>query len=333
MIVHSPLDAKQVFRDISVFAQPIVTRSIVELAITVVPFMILWVATWAALASGYWFGLLLTIPAGGLLLRLFVIQHDCGHGSLFRSRKTNDWVGRALSVLTLTPYDSWRKAHAKHHATSGNLEKRGVGDIDTLTLDEYRAKSRLQRLVYRIYRNPLLLFGVGPAFTFFVRHRFPLGSRAGGWRVWLPTMSTNAAILAAAALIIWNLGFALFIAVHLPIALIAATGGIWLFYVQHQFEHTNWDRDADWNFHDAALYGSSYYTLPGVLRWVTGDIGIHHVHHLSCRIPFYRLPQVLAAHPALTTINRLSIRESFAAMRLTLWDQDRRRLLSFAEAR
>lgn len=329
---RSQIDARKIFQDISVFAEPVIARSVFELSITIVPFALLWAAAWAALSNGYWVGLLLTIPAGGLLLRLFIIQHDCGHGSLFRRRSTNDWVGRALSILTLTPYDSWRKSHAKHHATSGNLGKRGAGDIDTLTVSEYRARSGPQRLLYRLYRNPLVLLAIGPTYTFMLRHRLPVGSLGGGWRNWLPILATNAAIGSVAAMLIWKVGFAQFIAVHAPIVLIAATAGVWLFYVQHQFEHTSWDRNSDWGFHDAALHSSSYYTLPRILRWFTGDIGIHHVHHLSCRIPFYRLPHVLSAYPVLATINRLSVRQSFAATRLTLWDPDRRRLLSFSDA-
>lgn len=330
---HQPqIEARQVFRDVAVFAEPVVARSIFELAITIIPFILLWAATWWALSNGYWLGWFLTIPAGGLLLRLFVIQHDCGHGSLFRRRATNDWVGRALSVLTLTPYDSWRKSHAKHHATSGNLGKRGTGDIDTLTVSEYRARPSRQRLWYRLYRNPFVFFAIGPAFTFILRHRFPMARVSSGWAAWLGTLATNAAIGTVAALIIWNIGFGPFIAIHLPIALIAATAGVWLFYVQHQFEHTVWEHEADWKFHHAALHGSSNYQLPRVLRWFTGNIGIHHVHHLSSRIPFYRLPEVLRFHPVLASVNRLSIRQSIAATRLRLWDEDRRRLLSFSEA-
>lgn len=332
-MIHQPqIDARQVFRDVSVFAKPVVARSIFELAITIIPFILLWTATWWAVSNGYWAGWLLTIPAGGLLLRMFVIQHDCGHGSLFRRRATNDWVGRALSVLTLTPYDSWRKSHAKHHATSGNLGKRGIGDIDTLTVREYRARPARQRLWYRLYRNPFVFFAIGPAFTFILRHRFPMARVSNGWRAWLGTLATNAAIGTVVALVIWNIGLGPFIAIHLPIALIAATAGVWLFYVQHQFEHTVWDDEADWQFHDAALYGSSYYELPRVLCWFTGNIGIHHVHHLSSRIPFYRLPEVLRFHPGLAGVSRLSIRQSIAATRLRLWDQDCRRLLSFSEA-
>jgi len=332
MVTQSPIDGRQIFRAVSIFAKPVVARSVFELIITVVPFMLLWALTWMALTSGYWLGLLLAIPAGGLLLRLFVIQHDCGHGSLFRRRATNDWVGRALSVLTLTPYDSWRKSHAHHHATSGNLGKRGKGDVDTLTVAEYRARSPRQRLLYRLYRNPLIFLAIGPAYTFLLRHRFPLGHLNAGWRAWLSTLGTNAVIVAVAAVVIRQIGFVQFIAVHAPIALVAATAGVWLFYIQHQFEHTVWDAESDWSFHDAALHGSSHYDLPLVLRWFTGNIGIHHVHHLSSRIPFYRLPQVLRAHPELTTVSRLTLGQSLATMRLRLWDDDKRRLCSLSEA-
>lgn len=332
MAAHSPLDPRQLYRDVSVFAQPDVGRSIFELVITVMLFVLLWVSAWAATASGYWLGFILTIPTGGLLLRLFVIQHDCGHGALFRRRATNDWVGRALSVLTLTPYDSWRKSHAKHHATSGNLGKRGTGDIDTLTVDEYLDRSPRQRLLYRLYRNPFIFFTVGPAYTFLLRHRFPLGPGAGGWRAWFGTLATNAAIAAIAAALIWQIGVVQFITIHVPIALVAATAGVWLFYIQHQFEHTAWDEDADWNFHATALHGSSYYDLPPVLRWFTGNIGIHHVHHLSSKIPFYRLPQVLSAHPQLAATGRLTLGQSFATLRLRLWDPGQRRMLSFRGA-
>jgi omega-6 fatty acid desaturase (delta-12 desaturase) len=332
MDTESPIDARQIFRAVSIFAKPVVARSVFELIITVVPFMLLWALAWTALISGYWLGLFLALPAGGLLLRLFVIQHDCGHGSLFRRRATNDWVGRALSVLTLTPYDSWRKSHAQHHATSGNLGKRGKGDVDTLTVAEYRARSPRGRLLYRLYRNPLIFLAIGPAYTFLLRHRFPLGHMNAGWRAWLSTLGTNAAIVAVAALVIWQIGFVQFVAVHVPIALVAATAGVWLFYVQHQFEHTVWDAEADWSFHEAALHGSSHYELPLLLRWFTGNIGIHHVHHLSSRIPFYRLPQVLRAHPELTTVSRLTLGQSLATVRLRLWDKDKRRLCSFSEA-
>lgn len=328
----SSVHARQIFRAVSVFAKPLEARSVLEVLITAVPFMLLWALTWAALANGHLAGLLLAIPAGGLLLRLFVIQHDCGHGSLFRRRTTNDWVGRFLSVLTLTPYDSWRRSHAQHHATSGNLGKRGTGDVDTLTVAEFRARSLRQRLRYRLYRNPLIFFLVGPAYTFLLRHRFPAASANGACHSWLSTLATNAAISTIGAALIWQIGFAQFLAVHIPIAMIAATAGVWLFYVQHQFEHTVWDDDANWNFHAAALHGSSHYDLPPVLRWFTGNIGVHHVHHLSSRIPFYRLPEVLRAHPELAALGRLTLGQSLATTRLRLWDEEERRLVKFGEA-
>ena len=326
------IDARQMRRAMSVFAKPLLARSVFELLITVVPFIMLWALTWASLMIGFWPGMLLSIPAGGLLLRLFVIQHDCGHGSLFRRRAANDWVGRSLSVLTLTPYDSWRRSHAQHHATSGNLGKRGTGDIDTLTVAEYRGQSPRQRLAYRLYRNPVIFFAIGPAYTFLLRHRLPLGLVGGAWRPWLSTLATNAAIGTVAAAVIWQIGFVQFFAVHVPIALIAATAGVWLFYIQHQFEDTVWDSDSDWSFHESALHGSSYYDLPPVLRWFTANIGIHHVHHLSSKIPFYRLPQVLRAHPELSAVSRLTLGQSFATTRLRLWDEQKRRLLTFSEA-
>ncbi|HXG99954.1 MAG TPA: fatty acid desaturase [Sphingomicrobium sp.] len=326
----STVDARQIFREVSIFAKPNVVRSIFELLVTVVPFALMWALTWAAVAHAFWPGMILAIPAGGLLLRLFIIQHDCGHGSLFPNRATNDWIGRALSVLTLTPYDSWRRSHAKHHATSGNLSKRGTGDVDTFTVAEYQQLSPRKRLLYRLYRNPIVFLLIGPAYTFLLRHRFPLGLATGSWRAWLSTLATNAAIGLLAAMLIWQMGILQFLTVHIPIALIAATAGVWLFYVQHQFEHTIWDAEEVWNFHEAALRGSSFYDLPPVLNWFTGNIGIHHIHHLSSRIPFYRLPQVLRAYPELAVIGRLGLGQSLSTMRLKLWNEEERRLCSYA---
>ena len=239
------------------------------------------------------------MPAAGFLVRLFMIQHDCGHGAFFRHRLANDWIGRALGVLTLTPYDFWRRTHAIHHATSGNLERRGIGDIDTLTVREYLALPRWGRLIYRLYRHPAVMFGVGPAYLFILRHRLPFGLMRGGWQPWLSTMATNLAIAIIVAALMWLIGVGPFLLVHLPIMLLAAAMGVWLFYVQHQFEHTVWADNENWNLHEAALHGSSYYVLPGILRWFTANIGIHHVHHLCSRIPYYRLPRVLRDHPEL----------------------------------
>jgi omega-6 fatty acid desaturase (delta-12 desaturase) len=277
--------------------------------------------------------LLLAVPAAGFLVRLFMIQHDCGHGSFFRHRVTNDWIGRVIGVLTLTPYDFWRRTHAAHHATSGNLERRGMGDIDTLTVREYLSLSRWGRLRYRLYRHPLVMFGLGPAYLFILQHRLPVGLMRGGWQPWLSTMATNAAIALVAAATIWAVGVGPFLLVHLPIMLIGASLGVWLFYVQHQFEATFWAHDVAWNVHEASLHGSSHYDLPIVLRWFTANIGIHHIHHLCSRIPFYRLPLALRRNPDLATVGRLTLSQSVSCVRLVLWDEAAHRLISFRELR
>ncbi len=309
-------------------------RGIVELAITVGPFVLLWALMWAALGLGYWLCLLLAVPAAGFLVRLFMIQHDCGHGSFFSHRVANDWVGRVISVLTLTPYDFWRRMHAIHHASSGNLDRRGIGDVETLTVREYLALSRFRRLLYRLYRHPLVLFGVGPAYLFILQQRLPVGRmRGGGWGPWLSTMATNLAIAGIAATLIWFIGFGAFLLVHLPIALVGGSVGVWLFFIQHQFEDTVWARDQEWSRQEAALHGSSHYALPAVLRWFTANIGVHHVHHLCSRIPSYRLPRVLRDHPELGAVGRLTLLQSFGCVRLALWDENRQRLVSFREMR
>jgi omega-6 fatty acid desaturase (delta-12 desaturase) len=308
-------------------------RGMMELAITVAPLVFLWVATMLLVRAGYWAGLLLAIPAGAFLLRLFIIQHDCGHGSFFRKRAANTWVGRAIGVFTLTPYEFWRRSHAHHHARTGNLDHRGLGDVDTLTLTEYRALTPLARWRYRVYRHPIVLFGLGPAIQFLVRHRLPFGITTGGLRPWMSVATTNAAILVFCVAVAWYFGLAAFLMVHLPITLIAATLGVWLFYIQHQFEHTVWEEGADWSFPEAALYGSSYYELPPVLRWFSANIGVHHVHHLCSTIPSYRMQSVLRAFPELKSVSRLGFKQSLGATRLALWDENARRLISFKEER
>ena len=315
------------------YRTPSPVRSAIEIMITAVPFVLLWILTWASLQVGYLFSLLVAIPAAGFLVRLFMIQHDCGHGSFFRKRLTNDWTGRVISVLTLTPYDYWRRTHAVHHASSGNLDRRGIGDINTLTVAEYLARPRWRRIAYRLYRHPLVMFGLGPAYLFLVQHRFPAGEALKSWRSWLSPMATNAAIALIAVAVIWLVGVGPFLQVHIPIMLLAASIGVWLFYIQHQFEETFWSKATSWTVHEAALYGSSHYDLPSVLRWFTANIGVHHVHHLCSRIPYYRLPKVLRDHPELRDVSRLTMVESLRCVRLVLWDEARRRLISFRETR
>jgi acyl-lipid omega-6 desaturase (Delta-12 desaturase) len=319
---------------LSRYRDPSVRRSIVELVITAVPFVALWLAIWAAWHFGFWYvSLLLAVPAAGFLVRLFMIQHDCGHGAFFRRRATNDWVGRILGVLTLTPYDAWKRAHAIHHGTSGNLDKRGIGDLDTLTVREYRALPFLGRLRYRLYRNPLVLFGLGPIYMFILRHRLPLGPTLAHWRAWISPMATNLGIAAVVAGLMWLVGVRIFLLTQVPITLIAGSIGIWLFFIQHQFDDTFWAASESWNVQDAALRGSSYYVLPGALSWLTANIGIHHVHHLYARIPYYRLPQVLREQVRLAQASRVSLLESVRCARLALWDEYGKRLVSFRSAR
>jgi acyl-lipid omega-6 desaturase (Delta-12 desaturase) len=325
--------ARVLAQDLAHYREPSFGRSAIELLVTIVPFVLLWLLMWFALKIGYGFYLIMAVPAAGLLVRLFMIQHDCGHGAFFRHRFVNDWVGRVLSVLTLTPYDFWRRTHAVHHATSGNLDKRGMGDIDTLTVDEYQALSRWGRVRYRIYRHPVVMFGLGPAYLFFLQYRLPIGLMRGGWRPWLSTMITNLAIGFLVVIGMWTVGVVPFLLVHLPITLIGASLGVWLFYVQHQFEDTFWAHERVWSMHEAALHGSSHYDLPLILRWFTANIGVHHIHHLSSRIPFYRLPRALRHRPDLANIGRLTLGQSLACVRLVLWDEAAHRLISFRELR
>ncbi len=324
--------ARNWMRVVAGYRSPNQVRSFVELTITVAPLFLLWVAMWMALPHAYWLSLLLALPTAGFLVRLFMIQHDCGHGAFFRTRQLNDWVGRAIGVLTLTPYDFWRRSHNMHHAGSGNLGRRGIGDIRTLTVDEYGALSPWRRFRYRLYRHPAVMFGIGPAFLFLLQQRLPIGAMREKSE-WSSTMATNAAIAVVTAVLVWLIGPVPFLLLHLPVIVLASAIGVWLFYVQHQFEETFWAQDVDWSQPEAALHGSSHYDLPLVLRWFTANIGIHHIHHLASRIPYYRLPSVLRDHPELADIGRLSLGESLRCVRLVLWDEAHRKLISFREAR
>ncbi|HKQ46027.1 MAG TPA: fatty acid desaturase [Rhizomicrobium sp.] len=314
------------------YCVPDVRRALFEVAVTAIPLAILWALMWWSLGVGYWLTLFLAVPAAGFMVRLFIIQHDCGHGAFFRHRAANSWLGRVLGVLTLTPYDYWKRNHAIHHATSSNLDRRGIGDIDILTVEEYRGKPWLGRLLYRVYRSAPVMFVIGPAYMFFLQHRLPFHQMRDGWRPWISTMATNAAILLTMVGMIWLVGVGPFVMVHLPIMLLAASMGVWLFYVQHQFEGVAWARTGSWSHHEAAMMGSSYYDLPGLLRWFSGNIGIHHIHHLNSRIPYYRLPHVLQDHPELKAVGRLTLRDSLKSVRLSLWCEKREQLVSFRNA-
>jgi omega-6 fatty acid desaturase (delta-12 desaturase) len=307
-------------------------RSLGELALNVALYLGAWAVMIACFERAYLVSLLVAVPTAGLVLRIFSIQHDCGHGSFFRSPRANRLVGRLLSPISLVPYGYWRAAHARHHATVGKLDGRGMGDIALLTVREYRARPFWRRLRYRVYRHPLVMFGIGPAYQFYVRFRLPYGLPAPVQKTRASILWTDLALIGLCLGLHLTLGFGRFLALYLPMMTLAATAGVWLFYVHHEFETTYWRRGSTWHPHRAALEGASYYALPRLLRWFTGNTTIHHVHHLCCRIPNYRLPQCLRDHPALAEISRIGFRESLACARLALWDEERQRLVSFTDA-
>lgn len=308
-------------------------RSIFQLVTTGVPFLALLIAM-AMLADRYPLSLLLALPAAGLLVRLFIIQHDCGHGSFFKSRAANDFVGRILGVLTLTPYNSWKLAHAAHHASTGNLDRRGRGDVDTLTVAEYEASSPIKKLAYRLYRNPLVMVLLGAPINFIVLQRIPRGHGFRDIKSRRSILLLDCSLLLAFGAACAVFGVLTVLGTYLPVIIIASWIGNWLFYVQHQFEDAHWERDGEWNFHVAAMSGSSYFKLPKILQWFSGNIGLHHVHHLCSRIPNYRLQACLNAAPELNCVGRVvTLRESLGCWRLALWDERQNRLVSFRDSR
>jgi len=318
---------------LAAYRQPSLGRSLWQLGNSAILFAGTWALMYWLLDVSYALSLALVVPAAFFLIRLFIIQHDCGHGSFFRSPRLANAVGRVIGVFTLTPYAYWRKTHAIHHATSGHLEHRGFGDICTKTVNEYLALSRWERLKHRIYRNPFVLFGVGAALHFVVLHRIPWRVPRAWTRERASIVLTNVAIAAVVTTVGLTLGWRELLMVQLPITLVASSLGVWLFYVQHQFEDTYWERDPAWTYEAAALEGSSYLALPKPLQWATGNIGLHHVHHLNARIPNYRLPEVLNENPELERVSRLTLRESLRCARLALWDESARKLVGFRQAR
>ena len=315
------------------YRQPSSARSLVEIAATAAPLFVIFALAWLALRHHVWWGLLLIPPAAAFLVRLFMIMHDCSHGAFFRWKPLNDWIGRVIGVLTLTPYDYWRRSHVMHHATSGALDRRTLGGIDTLTVDEYLALPRIKRFGYWLYRHPVVMFGVGPAYMFLLQHRMPIGMMRDGWQPWISVQATNLGIAALVVGMMAIFGVLPFLLIYLPVMVLAASTGVWLFFVQHQFEATYWARDGEWSYHDAAMRGSSHYDLPPIVRWFTANIGIHHVHHLNSRIPYYRLPQVMRDEPQLRDAGRLTLLASLRCAGLALWDESGRRLVSFREMR
>ena len=315
------------------YLKPDARRAVMQLSTTGLLFLAVMAGMLTALEHGILAATLLVPPAAILLVRLFMFQHDCGHGSFFAARRVNDRIGQLLGVLTLTPYSAWRDKHAAHHASAGNLDRRGVGDVATLTVSEYAAQPAWRRLAYRLYRHPLVMFGVAPSWLFLVRNRVPTGDPRRHWREWLSVVGTDAALGAVLATLVVTLGPLPVLLGWLPVVLLAATIGVWLFYIQQQFEGTYWEPQRDWDFRAAALQGASFYDLPAALHWMTGNIGFHHIHHLSSRIPNYRLRECHAANPALQAAPRLTLHEGLRCARLALWDAEGRRLVPFGKAR
>lgn len=314
------------------YQQPDVRISIWQIVNSFGGLFLCWVLMYLSLSVSYWLTLLLALPAAGFLVRIFIIQHDCGHASFFKSRRANDLVGVACSLLTLVPYKFWRKCHAVHHAHHAELEERGIGDVWTMTVREYLQAPWWKRAAYRVFRNPFFLFGIAPAINFLILTRFPLGGEAN-WRhgerasAWWTNLGIALWIAAGSLLI----GFGDVMKIILPVMIIAGSVGTWLFYVQHQFERTYWEHTPEWNYTLAALAGSTYYKLPKVLQWFTGNIGFHHIHHLSPRIPNYRLQECHEQNPLFQQSVQLTLKSSLQTVWLSLWDEDRRVLVGFRD--
>lgn len=325
-------DARELRRVLAAHRGGRTLSSLYQLTVTLALFVIGWAAMWHSLSIGYWAALLIAIPTSGMLMRLFILQHDCGHGAMFNSTKANWLAGAPLSALTLTPFQCWRRQHALHHATNGQLDHRGMGDVTMHTLEEYRQLSARDRWLYRLYRHPLILFGIGPILYFGVLQRFTGRVPANWKRERLSIHLTNLLLLAVFAAGAWVFGPLTFFKLHLPVLALAASAGSWLFFVQHQFNPSYWSRDEDWDYHRAAVEGSSFLDLPAPLRWLTASIGYHHIHHLDSHIPNYLLADCHAAHADLQTASRLTFADGLRCMRLKIWDEAAQELITFRQA-
>jgi omega-6 fatty acid desaturase (delta-12 desaturase) len=315
---------------LSAYATPRLARSALELLTSVGAYFAASVVLYWALSVSAWLTLALAPLSAAFLLRTYIIFHDCTHGSFLASRRANLWVGTVCGLLVLTPFVRWRHDHAVHHATSGDLDKRGVGDLPTLTVAEYRARSRRAQWAYRMVRSPAIMFGVGPVVAMIIGPR--IVARGAPERMRNSVLRTDVALAVIAGLLVWTIGLGDLLLVWAPGALLAGAAGIWLFYVQHQFEDAYWQRADRWSYADAGLRGSSFLDLPQPLRFVTGNIGYHHIHHLSVRIPNYNLPRAHEDNEVFHSVPRLSFMDGLRAVRLKLWDEQRGRLVTFAEA-
>jgi omega-6 fatty acid desaturase (delta-12 desaturase) len=312
------------------YARPRVGRSLLDLATSVLPYVALSAVMYAVAGDAPLLALALAVPAAGFLLRTFMVFHDCAHGSFLPSKRANHWLGVVSGVMVFEVFASWRHDHAVHHATAGDLDRRGVGDVKTLTVAEYRALPPRSRLGYRLFRNPLVMFGLGPVLLL-LRPRFV--SRTARPRIRRSVVATNVALAVIIVALCRLVGWQSYLLVQMPTALLAGSVGVWLFYVQHQFEEAYWEDAGEWTYADAALRGSSHLRLPKVLQFFTSNIGLHHVHHLNARIPNYNLQRAHDENEIFRGVPTLTMWDGFRAVRLKLWDEDRGRLVSFAEVR
>ena len=313
------------------YQQPSLSRALWQIINTFVPYALLWYLMYLSLAVSWWIVAPLAILAGAFTVRIFIIFHDCGHGSYFKSRRANDIIGFVSGVLTFTPYYHWRWEHNIHHASSGHLDKRGVGDIWTMTVQEYLEASRWKRFAYRLARNPFILFVIAPLYLFLIKQRFPSKNTSKRERHSVYWM--NLAILAMGIGLSFIFGITAYVLIQSIILMVAGASGVWLFYVQHQFEDVYWERGEDWDYTRAALEGSSFYKLPRILQWFSGNIGFHHIHHLSVRIPNYNLERCHKADPLFQRVKPVTLFGSFKSFTFRLWDEPRRKLVGFGHLR
>jgi len=310
---------------------PSLWRAMVQIIDTLGPYVACWYLMYLSLSISWWLTVPLAVVAGALLVRVFIIFHDCGHGSFFKSPLANDITGFIAGMLTFTPYYHWRWEHSLHHASAGDLDRRGVGDVWTMTVQEYLESSRWKRFAYRLARNPIVLFVIAPVFLFVIQQRIP--SSKANPREWNSVMWMNLAILLMAAGLAWIFGIWAYLLIQLIITMTAGAAGVWMFYVQHQFEDVYWERREDWDYTSAALQGSSFYKLPRILQWLSGNIGYHHIHHLSSRIPNYNLERCHKSHPLFRGVEPITIRSSLKSLPLRLWDESRRKLVGWKQIR
>ncbi|MFH5187284.1 fatty acid desaturase [Paenibacillus sp. TAB 01] len=315
--------------DIAPYERPRRRHSIWQMVNTLVPFAVLWYLAYLSLSVSYWITLPLTLLAGGFLIRIFIIFHDCCHKSFFKSRTANEIIGTITGILTCCPYHQWRYSHSVHHASSGNLNKRGVGDIWTLTVKEYVSASRLRRFAYRMYRNPFVMFVIGPIYIFLIDYRF--NRKRAGWKERLNTYVTNLSIAGGAGGLSWLLGWQEFLLVQGPVFFVSGMLGIWLFYVQHTFEETYYEEEKEWDYVSAALQGSSFYNLPRLLHWITGNIGFHHIHHLSPRVPNYYLESAHNANASLRDVQTITLKTSLKSLKFRVWCEQNKRFVGYKD--